>query len=213
MTAQLKRIRWQAEFFKAVLPPDAGDFPSIGARGCFLSHLEVLKMARACGAGRLILMEDDLNFSGEFWPGWQRIEAFLADADCRIFYPAHTMPEQSGGIRRLDPQEHFACTHFMVFDRAGIEICINGLEEILSRPARHPDGGPMHVDGAYATLRRQSPELITFAHFPSLGYQRASRSDIAGDHWIDRYPTAAKLARSAKRVKAHYSSLLKRRKT
>src|SRR5271170_7150269 len=40
-----ERVIWMA----AVRPPEAGGFPSIGSRGCFMSHLECLKSARARG--------------------------------------------------------------------------------------------------------------------------------------------------------------------
>ncbi|MEX1060616.1 MAG: glycosyltransferase family 25 protein, partial [Methyloceanibacter sp.] len=54
MQKQLSRIGWQAEFFAAIRPDIAADFPSIGARGCFLSHLAVLKNARDAGAKQLV---------------------------------------------------------------------------------------------------------------------------------------------------------------
>jgi GR25 family glycosyltransferase involved in LPS biosynthesis len=65
METQLRRIQWDAQFFPAVRPPDAGDFQSIGARGCFLSHLAVLKRA-ALQNDHAVIMEDDLNFSRDF---------------------------------------------------------------------------------------------------------------------------------------------------
>jgi glycosyl transferase, family 25 len=52
------------------------------------------------------------------------------------------------------------------------------LRQVLDRPPGHPEGGPMHVDGAYTTFRRNHPEFMTLAAIPSLGHQRASRSDI-----------------------------------
>ena len=45
MEQQLRRVGWQAAFVAAIRPVDAGDFPSVGARGCFLSHLATLKQA------------------------------------------------------------------------------------------------------------------------------------------------------------------------
>jgi len=47
MQKELSRIGWRAEFFPAVRPETAQGFPWIGARGCFLSHLAVLKSALA----------------------------------------------------------------------------------------------------------------------------------------------------------------------
>ena len=46
MQRELSRIGWNAQFFPAIRPASAGSFSSIGAHGCFLSHLAVLKAAR-----------------------------------------------------------------------------------------------------------------------------------------------------------------------
>ena len=59
----------------------------------------------------------------------------------------------------------------------------------------------MHVDGAYSMFRARSPEVLTLAASPSLGWQRSSRSDIAANRWYDRQPglrTLACLARKGK---------------
>jgi GR25 family glycosyltransferase involved in LPS biosynthesis len=61
MEKELSKIGWNAEFFPAIRPAEAADFPSIGARGCFLSHLAVLRRASETEARRLILVEDDVN--------------------------------------------------------------------------------------------------------------------------------------------------------
>ncbi len=53
-------------FFEAVRPPDQGGFPTVGARGCFLSHLGVLKAAVAAGHSSILVLEDDLNFVDDF---------------------------------------------------------------------------------------------------------------------------------------------------
>lgn len=189
MEAQLQRVGWDAEFIKAVRPDDAGGFPSIGARGCFESHLAVLH--RGLGSN-IILMEDDLNFAPDFRQRWPMIAANLPD-DWSIFYPAH---ETAGGL--LASSVGLVCTHMMAFRSAIVPRVIRELETIMSRPGGHPLGGPMHVDGAYSTIRAQNPEIKTYGISSPLGYQRSSRSDIAIPHWIDKYPTIAKVARTVK---------------
>src|SRR5579883_3652466 len=54
------------EIFSAVRPDDAAGFPGIGVRGCFLSHLSILKHAQATGLANVLVMEDDLTISEEF---------------------------------------------------------------------------------------------------------------------------------------------------
>src|SRR4051794_38102594 len=52
-----------AEFLAAERPDSAAGFPSAGVRGCFLSHLAVLKDAHARGLPNVLVMEDDLTLS------------------------------------------------------------------------------------------------------------------------------------------------------
>ena len=54
------------QFFDAIQPPDDGGFPSVGARGCFLSHLEILRQARDSGWSRFLVLEDDALFTPPF---------------------------------------------------------------------------------------------------------------------------------------------------
>jgi glycosyl transferase family 25 len=149
MLKELSRVRWEAEFFPAVRPDDAGGFPSIGARGCFLSHMNVLKRARTAGVERLVILEDDLNFTDGFAEGWKAAIAELEAHEWSIFYPGHILKGLPAGLSLISPAMGVQCAHFMVINGTAIQILIDGLEAILSRPPGHPLGGPMHVDGAY----------------------------------------------------------------
>lgn len=53
----------QVVLFPAVRPTEPGALPSIGARGCFLSHLGVLRDALKKGARQILVLEDDANFT------------------------------------------------------------------------------------------------------------------------------------------------------
>lgn len=186
---QLTKIGWAAEFFEATRPESENGFPSIGARGCFESHLTVLRMARGSD---LVLMEDDLNLVPNFKPQWQAALSALPD-DWSIFYPAHDLGES--GL--VSPGTPILCAHMVVFRASIIDRLITELETIISRPPGHPLGGPMHVDGAYNTIRAQNPDIKTYGLSAPLGYQRSSTSDIS-PHWIDAYPPLATVARKAK---------------
>ena len=67
MQAQLYRVGTSlsapgVHLFSAVRPSAAGGFTSVGARGCFVSHLGVLREAAPGHVGRLLILEDDLDF-------------------------------------------------------------------------------------------------------------------------------------------------------
>ena len=64
---ELRSVGLQADdprlvWIRAVRPLEAGEFPSIGARGCFLSHLTCLQSASERGYGRVLILEDDACF-------------------------------------------------------------------------------------------------------------------------------------------------------
>src|SRR5262245_9026998 len=98
MEFQLRSTCWgDATFFTAFRPQDAGQFPSVGARGCFESHLAILKMPRYTPSN-LIIMEDDLNFVRNFQEDWRSVEQHLKRVKWDIVYLGHYL-ESGGGNR------------------------------------------------------------------------------------------------------------------
>ena len=209
MERQLQRIGWNAEFFPAIEPDNAGSFASRGCRGCFLSHLAVLEIARERQLPRVTILEDDVNFRRDFATYWPAVSRFLEQAKWSLFYGGHVEPFDFAGVGLIEPGRHLMCSHFLTIGGTALPTMISGLETMLSRPGGHPEGGPMHVDGAYSTLRQQNPSLVSYAHSPSLGYQRTSRSDIADAKWFDRFPISVALdaARKLKSQLGHAEKL------
>ncbi len=201
MQQQLSLVGWHAEFFSAIRPESAANFPSIGARGCFLSHLSVLKNAYDAGEGQLIILEDDVNFGPGFTDRWNSSMSELGSKDWSIFYPGHVLDSLPLGLSLIPRSVGVRCAHFMAVNSEAIPILIQGLESILSRPAGHPLGGPMHVDGAYSAIRAQQPSLVTYAYSPVLGYQRPSRTDIGSLKWFDRTPILRPVIEFARKLK------------
>lgn len=176
-------------FFDAQRPPSQGEFPSLGARGCFESHLSILREARDRNAETLVILEDDLDFTRD---GRARIEPLIAELegeDWSLFYGAHVMPIGGRrGLVRIAADEPVMTTSFVGFRGAAIPELVDFLEAMSKRPAGSPDWGPMHVDGAYTIFRQLNPQHRTFAAFPSLGRQRSSPSDVSQSQMIlDRW--------------------------
>ena len=85
---------------------------------------------------------------------------------------------------------------------------IAGLETIMERAPGHVLGGPMHVDGAYSTIRAQNHDLKTYSASPPLGYQRSSRSDISPATLSQRVKRAVtRLSRPISDAEDHYKQL------
>jgi glycosyl transferase family 25 len=207
MERELKRFDWpvssdRVKFFSAIKPHDKGEFPSIGARGCFLSHLEVLKEAKSQNLNNLLIMEDDLSFTQLLIEQQDKIVNALQRLNWGFAYLGHGVsPSPHGEGIFQEYSEPLMLKHFTAINQQTIIQLVDFLEEVLRRPGGHPDGGPMHVDGAYSTFRQQNSSVITLIANPSLGFQRSSPSSIAGYKWFDALPMAAQLANSARKVK------------
>jgi hypothetical protein len=179
----------RVRFVDAIRPDSAGAFPSIGARGCFLSHLKVLRQAHADGVQRLLVLEDDVMFTRAL----RQAETLAAGLDAGgwdLAYPGHAEPPLAGPLRWIRSHAPLVCAHCVALSGAALPTVIEHLEACLQRPVGHPAGSPMHYDGALTLLRRQRPDLVTWVASRTLARQRSSRSDIIGPSWIDRWPGA-----------------------
>ncbi len=175
------------QLFEAIRPADAGGFASIGARGCFMSHLGVLR--QAASLNNVLVLEDDLDFV----PGAAGLIRSALEAlpeNWGMFYGGCEVDSPPGAapITRIQPTASLRNAHFVAFNRPVIGSMVRYLEAILERPPGHIDGGPMHVDGAYSRFRADNPHMAVFAALPELGYQRSSRTDIHALRWFDRTP-------------------------
>jgi hypothetical protein len=171
-------------------PAEAAGFPSLGAHGCFESHLAALKAAR--GARNLLILEDDILFDLAAAPAAR--SAFGARAgDWDIFYGGYAIapgaePLAGAGLAEVAPDYVLRQTHCVAFAGAVIPALIDYLEAMKARPPGDPAGGPMHVDGAYSWFRRANPSVRTLVCAPPFALQRSSRSDIAPNRAFDRVP-------------------------
>jgi len=198
--------------FDAVRPADAGAFPSIGARGCFMSHLGVLQDARQQGYQRILVLEDDLDFKSDFRQKWPKVCATLNSANWGMFYGTYELsqpllnPKQvSQELIEADASTSVGTTPFLAFQGPVIGQACDYLAKMLTRPAGSPEGGPMHVDGAYNWLRQAHPEVTTLLAREQMGHQRPSKTDIHDLKWFDRLPLISHLAQAARRLKRSMS--------
>lgn len=181
------------QLFAAVRPSDAGGFRTVGARGCFLSHLAVLRDAREKGHRSILILEDDVDWtSAALTAGGGAAAALRAPW---MFLHGGVEGGSSGGnsrirLERVPPDEALLLAHFVGLRGAVIAALVPYLEAILERPAGSPEGGPMDVDGAYSWFRRSHPEVATCLCVPPLARQRSSRSDITEPKGWRAWPVA-----------------------
>ena len=169
----------KVELFPAIRVADPAGFPSPGVRGCFLSHLAVLKDARARGLTSVLVLEDDL----EVFPEDITLLATLLECSTHVqwdfLYLGHVLalpPAPAQLVAFTGPIQtcHFYAVHSGIFDRV-----IGYLESCLTRHPGDPIGGPMNIDGALTMFRAANPDVVTLVAQPSAGSQRSSRSDIS----------------------------------
>ena len=188
-------------FFEACRPNDKGKFPNIGARGCFMSHLGVLKQAKAQGVDRLLVMEDDLSIDSEWALKSAAMIRELDATEWDIVYFGHVLSEKESDSFFNFYDENIQLTHFFAVHSRIFPKLIQFLELVASREAGDPNGGPMHVDGAYSTFRQQNKEIKTLVATPSLGWQRASKTDIHTLKWFDKLPVVKGAVAKLRKIK------------
>jgi hypothetical protein len=210
MAEQLRRIgmdlyRSPVRLFPAARPESLAGFPSLGARGCFESHLGVIQLACKEGHRRILILEDDLDFVSDFSVRFPEISSELRHRPWDIVYGGYELtppiPLSSERLVEISSDTGLRTSHFVGFDGNILPELIAYLEAICGRPPGHPDGGPMHVDGAYGLFRRAHPEFRTLIAIPELGYQRASRSDITPVRWYDRVPVVRNVVGQLRRLR------------
>jgi hypothetical protein len=192
----------KVELYEATRPTDPGGFDSLGARGCYTSHLEILRDAHDRGVESVLVMEDDCEILPR---NVARLEALLDEFPGRAWgfaYLGHIVPMPAGA--RPGWQEYTGpvqTTHLYAVHRSALPGVVAYLEACLTRPGGHPVGGPMPVDGALTMYRAAHPDVVTLMAQPVVAGQRSSRSDITSKWWdkVPGFGGAVGLARAAKR--------------
>jgi len=188
------------EFFPAVRATAVDDWPSLGARGCFLSHYAVLKQALKRGLHNILIMEDDCEFAStteEFEP--QMVRTLQASAWDIVHLGHCEKPEVSGPPTLIRWDRPTMGAHLYAVNLSALGRLINFLEQVMQRPDGHPEGGPQHYDGALTMFRAQNKDLVTLIAAPSIAGQRSSRSDIQG-RWFDRVPGLRNAVNGVRRI-------------
>jgi len=188
--------------FPAIRPDDAGDWPTIGTRGCFMSHLGVLSEAVAAGHRSIAIIEDDLDWSSAFLGTPPAQVAAWADADWSYMHAGlEETPPEAVALRPLDPEAGLRLTHFIGLRGQIIAEMRDYLTAMAARPEGSPEGGPMHVDGGYFWYRRAHPQRLSVVAQPRMALQRSSRTDIHDLRLKDRIPGVRLVVKHLRRLR------------
>lgn len=172
----------KAEFFEATRPDSADDFPTLGTKGCFLSHLGVLKALTSSGLPHVLVLEDDVRFEPKLLRGQGTLLEELDRTRWDIVYFGRLNAPSPEG---KEPKLRVLASDDGVMGMHCYAICLDAakrfqayLEGCLTRPPGDPIGGPMHVDGALSMFRAQNPDIVALIVEPYMADQRSSRTDI-----------------------------------
>lgn len=188
------------EFFPAIRVSARDDWPSLGARGCFLSHYTVLKQARDRGLRNILVMEDDCEFKPVIAEFEHEIVRTLSESPWDIVHLGYSeQPHVSGTPTLESTPRPITCTHLYAVNGTIFDRLIDFLEQVMQRPDGDPEGGPQHYDGALTMFRAQNKDVVTLIAKPSLAGQRSSRSDIHS-RWFDQIAGLRTVANELRRT-------------
>lgn len=195
-------------FYSAERPAERGDFPTVGARGSFTSHWEVLRLAVRDGLRNVLVFEDDVFFRLVDEAAVDRILQYLDRAEWDIVYFGYLQPDH---VDLAGPLASWQGTtiggHFYAVNGPFIRRMADYMEACAGRPAGAPLGGPTYRDGAYNNARLAFPGLRVYLAVPSLAGQRSSRTDLHPLKIYDRVIWMRPMMHGLRRVKNRMRSI------
>jgi len=147
MDQQLRRLGLSLQhekvvLFPAVRPDSPGGFPSIGARGCFMSHLGVLQMAQTKGMGNILILEDDCDFSKNMAAMLPQLDDVLQKLDWAIVYGGalNNFASQPGAscLQTVLPNTGLMGSHCIALRGPVVPMVVAYFEAMLRRPPGSP---------------------------------------------------------------------------
>ncbi len=175
------------QFYTSTRPTEQGDFPSLGARGSFTSHRDVLELALSNSLKNVLVFEDDVGFNKFNDRDVENILGKLSEETWDIIYFGYEKPADLNLDGPLaDWKQDTIGGQFYGVNQPFIEKMAQYMHDCETRPVGHPDGCPTFRDGAYNHIRYLEPEIRVLLSVPNLAGQRSSRTDLHPLKFYDR---------------------------
>lgn len=195
----------KVQLYTAFRPVDKGRFDSVGVRGCFTSHRNVLELANREGLRNALILEDDVSFRSIGTNFVRELMVQLSCEDWDLAFLAYLLPPEDAlkDVKRPLTRwpNDIRGTHFYAVNGSFIQTMLQYMYECELRPRGHPLGGPMTADGAYNHVRYVMPNINLFVSVPSLAHQRYSRADIADPRTFDKLVWLSPVLRGLRAIK------------
>jgi glycosyl transferase family 25 len=195
----------KVSFFSGITPKEPLNFPNTGTRGCFMSHLTILDAAKR--TGKILILEDDIQFSNQITRYGEEAAKSLDDLDWGIAYLGHQLDSSDKEPHWEAVNKPMLLAHCYAVNGKVIDRLTHFLKNMLDKPSGHPQGGPMHYDGALNTFLAQNTDIKAYYYSKNLGYQRPSKTDIHQSSIIDRNPLLKLFSKMYRTIKRAYLRL------
>jgi glycosyl transferase, family 25 len=203
------RFAGSVEFFEASRPAETEGFSTLGCRGCFQSHLRLLRWFSCTELESLLVLEDDIRFNTVRSPLLEQLSRTEWDM---VYFGRNDVksPKAFPHLERLAPSNGVRGTHCYAIKREAAGHVADYLEACERRAPGDPEGGPMHVDGAFSMFRERNPGVVTLLTEPFLAGFRHSATDIHDSmiKKIESIPGMSVLLRNVRRVRNNVENLL-----
>ena len=162
----------KVELFSAIKPDDPAGFIHASWRGCFLSHLNVLKLAKKEKLSNVLVMEDDLLIYRKFFRNQDLIVEYLNKYKWGFVYFAHSVKFHQNSYPKLIELSQDVCwTTFYGVNSTIFDRLIYFLEEYVEKIKANPPSINLGLDSVYSLFRRENKDIITLIATPALGTQ------------------------------------------
>lgn len=161
---------------------DADGFPTKGVRGNFMSHLANIEDACENELERILVLEDDAIFRTNLrnvdFQNYvlETVETY----DWSMWFPGHHVGSHQAGSKKpvYRTKSAFKWAHCYAVHRRGLQTLRSYLQLVCNRPAGHPEGGKMYIDGAFSHFRQQFTDHICLVSNPVLSIQKSSDTNL-----------------------------------
>ena len=167
---------------EAPICEDAGGFPTKGVRGNFYSHLQNIEDAHSNGFERILVLEDDAIFRSCLrQPYYQNyLLSKVEEHEWSMWFPGHFLTSHPRNSAKpvYQTTAGFKWAHCYAVHKRGIQPLRDYLKLVSERPAGHPEGGKMYIDGALHHFRKQFTDQICLVSNPVLSIQKSSNTNL-----------------------------------
>ncbi len=171
----------KVEVFSAIRPEEPAGFPDIGWRGCFLSHLGVIKQAKKDNLNNVLIMEDDLLISRRFIKNQVKLVDDLRSREWGVVYFGHLIQGlRNQPVQLVSYPEKIIGNHCYAVNGSLFDRLIEYLEDYAAQVARQRPQVDIGVDSVISLFRKQNKDIVTLIASPAICVQSDSTSDLAG---------------------------------